>query len=150
MLILLVKLLIPHQFAFIVGFVVHLITVSSCEHSSVRKTREFSKCRSAELLRAQHSRSTHASHYHALLLLLFWLLPAHGAVLFVWVRNLLVLIDRPHAAKHLGVSSWIRGSSGLPESTFLTGEDHDIWHVLAILIIVEACSAGKTLEISPR
>lgn len=33
--ILLVKLVIPHQFAFIVGFVVHLLTASSCEHPNV-------------------------------------------------------------------------------------------------------------------
>lgn len=34
-LVLLVKLVIPHQFAFIVGFVVHLLTVSSCEDPKV-------------------------------------------------------------------------------------------------------------------
>jgi hypothetical protein len=79
------------------------------------------------------------------LLLLLWLLPAHGAVLFVWIRNLLVLVEkRPQT----GLLGGMRGSSGLSESTFLTGEDHEIWHVLAVLIIVEACAVGKTLDIS--
>lgn len=88
--------------------------------------------------------------YHSLLLLLFWLLPAHGAVLFVWVRNLLVLIDRPRTGVHTGVSSWMWGSAGVRESIFLTGDDHEIWHVFAILVIVEACAAGKTLDNSAR
>ena len=77
--------------------------------------------------------------------MLLWLLPAHGAVLFVWIRNLLVLVEkRPQN----GMTGGTRGSPGFAENTFLTGEDHALWHVFAILIIVEACSAGKTLEIS--
>lgn len=98
----------------------------------------------------QHSRSTRPPLYHSLLLLLFWLLPAHGAVLFVWMRNLLVLIDRPRTQSQQGDSSWMQGSSGLSESIFLNGENHEIWHVFAILVVVEACSAGKTLDVSSR
>jgi hypothetical protein len=104
----------------------------------------------ADVLVFQHSRTTCAPLYHSLLLLLFLLLPAHGAVLFVWMRNLLILIDRPRTQSQQGTSSWMQASSGLRESLFLNGEDHQIWHVFAILVIVEACSAGKTLDISSR
>ncbi|GHJ84302.1 hypothetical protein NliqN6_0704 [Naganishia liquefaciens] len=122
----LVKLFFPHQFAFLAAFTVQLLNVSSCD-------------------RALHAASNRPALYHSLLLVLLWLLPAHGAVLFVWIRNLLVLVEkRPQN----GMTGGTRGSPGFAENTFLTGEDHALWHVFAILIIVEACSAGKTLEIS--
>lgn len=77
------------------------------------------------------------------------LLPANGAVLFVWIRNLLVLFDRPS-----GISPWsgkiLKASFRIPESTLLTGRDHTIWQIVAVLVVVEACSAGKMPIVSAK
>lgn len=88
--------------------------------------------------------------YRTLLMLLFVLVPANGAVLFVWIRNILVLLDKPSAAASSSGSAHRLSSSGVPESTLLGGRDHAIWQIIAVLIIVEACAAGKMPEVSTK
>ncbi|KAJ9107049.1 hypothetical protein QFC19_002918 [Naganishia cerealis] len=130
-LVILVKLLVPHQLAFTVGFIVHLLSTSTAEIG-------------------ESSNMSRLNLYRTLLMSLFMLVPANAAVLFVWIRNLLVLLDKPSGSSSRSSYSTVRSSSGIPESTLLAERDHAIWQIVAVLVVVEACSAGKMPEMSVR
>ncbi|KAJ9105254.1 hypothetical protein QFC21_001620 [Naganishia friedmannii] len=148
-LVLLVKLLVPHQLAFIVGFIVHLLSTSTAEVSKVSRHVLLGRTFDADAAQIQSSNTSCLNLYRTLLVFLFMLVPANAAVLFVWVRNLLVLFDKPSGTSP-SVSRAPGASSVIRQSTMLGGRDHAIWQIVAVLVIVEACSAGKMPDVSVK
>lgn len=85
-----VATLIPHQFAFLVAFLVHLI---SCVKTKM-------KARSQGASQEMTPVWNHHHYQMSLLLLFFTLLPFNLPMLLVWIRNLSVLWFEPGSSDH--------------------------------------------------
>lgn len=135
----LVLLVVPYQFVFLVAFVVQLVTavrsqhslhthVSSAKRNSTDESSDEGEEDTARLIpeptRSVASLSASRAAQHVLLLnVFFWLLPLKAPVLIVWARNLIM--------------GW-RNQLG--------GEDHNPLRVVAVLLVTQIASSGRVVE----
>jgi len=111
---LLVATFIPYQFAFVVAFLVHIVT---CSRAIVKATSATDPSRQQKYWNRYH-------YLQSVLILLFTLLPLNVPVLMVWIRNLSVHWFVPFSSDHsvLAVAPFMiyvemmTGSKMLPRS----------------------------------